>query len=232
MATKKTTKAARKSPAKRSTAKKSRAATRKPAAGRRPARAVAKQTAPSEAPLERYGLMELGGKPATIVGPDVLVGQTAPPFSAQVGAWAGMDLWQELAPLAATAGKVRILAPVPSLDTNTCNIETRRFNEEAAALSDDIVIITISADLPPAQKRWCGAAGVERVRVVSDHMAMQFGERYGALMKERRWLRRAVFVVDRDDRVVYAAYMPKTSDEPDYTAVLQAARQALETSGK
>jgi thiol peroxidase len=116
---------------------------------------------------------------------------------------------------------------VPSLDTNTCNIETRRFNEEAAALSDDVVIIAISADLPPAQKRWCGAAGVERVRVVSDHMAMEFGERYGTLMKERRWLRRAVFVVDRADRVVYAAYMPKLGDEPDYAAVLAAARQAL-----
>jgi thioredoxin-dependent peroxiredoxin len=225
MATKKAAKTTRKPGPRKTAAKKTRTATRKQAASKKaPARAPALQ--------ERFGLMSLGGQPATIVGADVKVGQTAPAFSAQVGAWAGMELWQDVAPLAATAGKVRILAPVPSLDTNTCNIETRRFNEEAAALSDDIVIITISADLPPAQKRWCGAAGVERVRVVSDHMAMAFGERYGTLMKERRWLRRAVFVVDRDDRIVYADYMPKTSDEPNYAAVLEAARQALGTNGQ
>ena len=152
---------------------------------------------------------------------------THPDFTAQVGVWPGLDLWQEVQPLAATAGQVRILAAVPSLDTNTCNLETRRFNEEAAALSDDIVIITVSTDLPVAQKRWCGAAGVERVRVVSDHMETEFGVRYGALMKERRWLRRAVFVVDRAGRIVYAAYMPKLGEEPDYAAVLEAARQAL-----
>ena len=228
MATKKTAKAARKSPAKKAAAKKTRATARKQTTARRSPRAAAKKTAASPAPLERVGLMAFSdGSQATIVGPDVKVGQTAPAFSAQVGAWDGLNLWQAVAPLAATAGKVRILAAVPSLDTATCNLETRRFNEEAAGLADDIVIITISADLPPAQKRWCGAAGVERVRVVSDHMAMEFGERYGALMKERRWLRRAVFVVDRDDRVVYAAYMPKLGDEPDYAAVLAAARQAL-----
>lgn len=224
MATKKAAKTTRKPKPRKSAAK-----TTRPAAGKKAASKKAAAQAP--ALLERFGLMSLGGQPATIIGADVKVGQTAPPFSAQVGAWAGMDLWQAVAPLAATAGKVRILAPVPSLDTNTCNIETRRFNEEAAALSDDIVIITISADLPPAQKRWCGAAGVERVRVVSDHMAMEFGERYGTLMKERRWLRRAVFVVDRADRIVYADYMPKTSDEPNYADVLAAARQALGTTG-
>ncbi len=227
MATKKTAKTKRTT---KSAAKKTRPAARK-TASKRPARPAAarKRAAPvAPAPVERPGLMAFSdGSPATIVGADVIVGQTAPGFTAQVGAWEGLAMWQPVAPLAATAGKVRILTPVPSLDTNTCNIETRRFNEEAASLSDDVVIIAISADLPPAQKRWCGAAGVERVRVVSDHMAMEFGERYGTLMKERRWLRRAVFVVDRADRVVYAAYMPKLGDEPDYAAVLAAARQAL-----
>jgi thiol peroxidase len=170
--------------------------------------------------------MELSGKPATIVGDDVRVGQTAPRFTAQVGLWAGRDMWSEVAALEATAGKVRILAAVPSLDTGTCDAETRRFNEEAAAVSENVVIIVISADLPPSQKRWCGAAGVERVRVVSDHMGMEFGIRYGCLMEERRWLRRAVFVVDAADQVVYAAYMPKLGDQPDYAAVLAAARAA------
>lgn len=178
-------------------------------------------------PLERLGLMELSGKPATIVGADVQVGQAAPDFTAQVGFWPGRDLWQEVAPLAETAGQVRILAAGPSLDTSTCNREMRRFNDEAASLGPDIVIITLSTDLPVAQKRWCGMAGAERLRVVSDHMAVEFGERYGALMKERRWLRRCVFVVDRHNVVRYAAYMPKLGDEPDYAAVLAAARQAL-----
>jgi thioredoxin-dependent peroxiredoxin len=232
MATKKAVKSTRKQARKSKAApaaKKSGGTAGKRAAAKRPAPTRAAPPA-SPAPMERTGLMELSGKPATIIGADVAAGQPAPDFTAQVGAWAGKDLWQELSPLAETAGKVRILAAVPSLDTNTCNIETRRFNEEAAALDNDIVIITISTDLPPAQKRWCGAAGVERVRVVSDHMATEFGERYGTLMKERRWLRRAVFVVDRAGTVVYAAYMPKNSVEPDYPAVLAAARQALEQS--
>jgi thiol peroxidase len=225
MATKKAAKkSTRKKQAGRAAAKQLRAAASKKTTARRTARPAAR----AQAPLERVGLMTWSdGQPATIVGADVQVGQLAPDFTAQVGVWPGLDLWHAVQPLAATAGRVRILASVPSLDTNTCNLETRRFNEEAAALSDDIVIITISTDLPVAQKRWCGAAGVERVRVVSDHMDTEFGVRYGTLMKERRWLRRAVFVVDRAGQVVYAAYMPKLGVEPDYAAVLEAARQAL-----
>jgi thiol peroxidase len=229
MATKKAAKTARKSKSTKAAAKK--AAAKKTGAARKQtsAQRVSRSVSPAPArPIERLGLMELSGKPATIIGADVVVGQAAPGFSSQVGYWPGKDLWQDVDPLAETAGKVRILAAVPSLDTNTCNVETRRFNEEAAALSDDVVIITLSLDLPVAQKRWCGAAGVERVRVVSDHMAAEFGERYGTLMKERRWLRRAVFVVDRAGTVRYAAYMPKLGEEPDYAAVLAAARAALE----
>lgn len=232
MATKNAAKAARKSGATKTATKKASSAAgkrtaSKRAAAKRPARPSGAQAAPPPALLERVGLMELSGKPATIVGTDVTVGQRAPDFTAQVGVWPGKDLWEAVAPLAETAGKVRILAPVPSLDTNTCNIETRRFNEEAAGLGDDIAIIFVSTDLPVAQKRWCGAAGADRVRVVSDHMAVEFGERYGALMRERRWLRRAVFVVDRAGVVRYSAYMPRLSVEPDYPAVLEAARQAL-----
>ena len=126
-----------------------------------------------------------------------------------------------------TKGKVRILAAVPSLDTPVCDRETRRFNQEAAALGDDIVIVVISADLPFAQKRWCGAAGVDQVLVVSDHMDMDFGEKYGTLMKEVRLMRRAVFVVDRDGNIVYADYMPALGDEPNYEEVLAAAKAAL-----
>ena len=181
-------------------------------------------------PTRRVGLIELSGKPATVVGDDVAVGQAAPRFTAQVGLWPGRDMWTDVDVLAATAGKVRILAPVPSLDTGTCDAETKRFNAEAAGLSEEVVVITISADLPPSQKRWCGAAGVERVMVVSDHMHMEFGVKYGCLMAERRWLRRAVFVVDQRDTVVYAAYMPKLGEQPDYEAVLGAARAAAEAA--
>jgi len=189
------------------------------------------QTQNAHAPTERVGLMELNGRPATIVGDDVQVGQAAPHFTVQVGQWPGHDLWAELDPLAATAGSVRILAAVLSLDTGVCDTETKRFNTEAAALGPVVHVITISADLPVTQKRWCGAAGADRVYAVSDHMAMEFGVKYGALMKERRWLRRAVFVVDQHDVVRYAAYMPKLGDQPDYEQVLAAARGLLAKAG-
>ena len=182
-------------------------------------------------PTERVGLMELNGRPATIVGDDVQVGQPAPHFTAQAGLWAGHDTWSEFDPLAVTAGTVRILAAVPSLDTSTCDAETKRFNVEAAHLGPSTHVIMISTDLPVAQKRWCGAAGVERVVTVSDHMALEFGVKYGTLMKERRWLRRAVFVVDQNDIIRYVAYMPKLGDQPNYEEVLATARQLVTREG-
>jgi thiol peroxidase len=184
---------------------------------------------PSTPPTERFGLIQVGGKPATVIGDDVVPGQTAPRFRAQVGLWPGQDLWAEIDPLEATAGLVRILAPVPSLDTSTCDTEMRRFNLEAAGLGDAVRVITISTDLPVAQKRWCGGAGVEQVYAVSDHMAGDFGLKYGTLIKERRWLRRAVFVVDQDDIVRYAAYMAKLGDQPNYEEVIALALELVES---
>jgi len=170
---------------------------------------------------ERTGLIQLAGKDATIVGDDIQVGQVAPDFSAHA-----LD-WSVVRGLADTQGKVRIIAAVPSLDTEVCDRETRRFNQEAASLSKDILIQVISADLPYAQKRWCGAVGVDQVMVLSDHQTAEFGEKYGCLIKERRILRRAVFVVDRQGKVTYAAYMPALGVEPDYSQVLEAAKAAL-----
>jgi len=170
---------------------------------------------------ERFGIIKVGGKDATIVGDDLSVGQPAPEFSAHA-----LD-WSVVNGLADTRGKVRIIASVPSLDTEVCDRETRRFNQEAATLDKDIVIQTISTDLPYAQKRWCGAAGVDQVQVLSDHQNAEFGERYGVLIKERRTLRRAVFVVGRDDKIAYAAYMPTLGNEPNYEEVLEAAKKAL-----
>lgn len=171
--------------------------------------------------VERSGLIKFRGVEATVIGPDLKVGDPAPEFVVQ-------DLeWSAFRGLADTHGKVRIIACVPSLDTDVCDREARRFNQEAAALGAEIAILVISADLPYAQKRWCGAAGVDQLRVLSDHMAVDFGQQYGCLIKEARLLRRAVFVIDRTGRVTYAAYMPALGVEPDYTAVLEAAKAAL-----
>ena len=170
--------------------------------------------------MEREGIFELGGKGVTIIGPDIEVGQDAPEFIV-------LDQdWNEVNALEASAGKVRIIAAVPSLSTSVCDRETRRFNEEAANLGEDVQIITISHDLPFTQKNWCGAAGVERVLVMSDHKDADFGEKYGTLIKERRILRRAVFVVNKEGKITYVDYMAALGDEPNYEEVLSAAQEA------
>ncbi len=171
--------------------------------------------------IERLGLINVGGKDYTVVGPDISVGQSAPDFSVQA-----LD-WSTVNGLGDTAGKVRIIAAVPSLETGVCDRETRHFNLEAASLGEDIAILVLSTDLPYTQKRWCGAAGVDKVMVLSDHMTAEFGEKYGCLIKERRVLRRAVFVVDRNDKITYVDYMPALGVEPNYDEVLAAARAAM-----
>jgi len=171
--------------------------------------------------LERFGIIKFRGQDATVLGEDLKAGMAAPEFTVQTLEWAAFH------GLADTQGKVRIIAAVPSLDTDVCDRETRRFNQEAAALDKDIAILVISNDLPYAQKRWCGAAGVDQVSVLSDHMTAEFGLHYGVLIKEARVLRRAVFVVDRAGKLTYVAYMPALGVEPDYPAVLDAARAAL-----
>ncbi|MBL6965316.1 MAG: thiol peroxidase [Anaerolineales bacterium] len=171
--------------------------------------------------IEREGLIQFGGKAAIIIGPDLEVGLTAPEFTVHT------QSWLDFSGLAETQGKVRIIAAVPSLETSVCDRETRKFNEEAAALSEEIAILVISTDLPYTQKRWCGAAGIEQVLVLSDHKTADFGAKYGCLLKDQRVLRRAVFVVDRSDRLAYVAYMSALGEEPDYAEVLAAAKAAL-----
>ncbi len=171
---------------------------------------------------ERFGLVKFRGQDVTVVGPDLTAGDAAPDFAVHAQDW---TLFKGLAD---TAGKVRLIAAVPSLDTDVCDRETRRFNIEAASLGTDVALLVISTDLPFAQKRWCGAAGVEQVMVLSDHLTADFGMKYGCLMKEVRILRRAVFVVDRGGVIVYAAYMPALGVEPDYEQVLSAIKASLE----
>lgn len=170
---------------------------------------------------ERVGLLQLHGKDATIVGPDITVGMMAPEFAVQDTGW------ETVQGLASTTGKVRIILALPSLDTGVCDREARRFNEAAASLSEDVVVLAVSMDLPPALKRWCAATGVERVVTYSDAYDGNFGVSYGAMIKERRQLRRAVWVVDRGGKVVYSEYLPALGDEPNYEAVLAAASAAL-----
>jgi thiol peroxidase len=173
--------------------------------------------------MERSGLMQIGGKDVTIVGPDIRVGEQAPEFRLQTQDWSFVDV------LDSTKGKVRILAAVPSMNTNVCDIETKRFNQEANTLDPEISIITISTDLPYTLKYWCAATGLDKVLLLSDAYDANFGEKYGTLVKERRILRRAVFVVDRKGKVVYSAYMPVLGDQPDYEEVLAAAKEALQS---
>lgn len=171
--------------------------------------------------LERTGLLKFRSMDVTILGSDLKIGDKAPDFIVQA------QDWNSIQGLEATRGKVRIIASVPSLETDVCDRETRKFNQEAATLSKDIAILVISMDLPYTQKKWCGAAGVEQVTVLSDHLLGDFGVKYACLIKEVRILRRAIFVVDRDGFIKYSAYMPVLGEEPDYADVLAVAKSAL-----
>lgn len=169
--------------------------------------------------MERAGAFQLKG-PVTLVGPELRVGDIAPAFTA-----VGNDL--TTVESSAFAGKVRIISSVPSLDTGVCDTQTRKFNQAASSLGEGAVVLTISVDLPFAQKRWCGNAGVDRVITLSDYRDHAFGKAYGTYIKELALLSRAVFVVDRNDRIVHVEYVPVAGQEPNYDAALEAARAAL-----
>lgn len=169
---------------------------------------------------ERTGIITFKGNPLTLVGPELKVGDKAPAFTAVDNGLAAKNL-------ADYAGKIKIISSVPSLDTPTCDTETRRFNQEAAGLPGNVVVLTISLDLPFAQARWCGAAGIDKVATLSDYRDRSFGNAYGVLIKELLLLSRAIFVVDADDVIRYIQIVPEVSSEPDYTAVIEAAKKLL-----
>lgn len=169
--------------------------------------------------MERQAAFGFVGGPATLVGPELNVGDRAPDFELMAN-----DLSKVT--LADSAGKVRIISVVPSLDTGVCDAQTRRFNEEASQFGDHVVVLTVSADLPFAQKRWCGAAGVDRVQTLSDYLNMSFGDAYGTHIKEFRLESRAVFVVNPDDTVTHVEYVPQAGQHPNYEAALNAAKEA------
>ena len=158
------------------------------------------------------------GNSITLLGNEVKVGDKAPDFKVLANDLSEVTLQD-------TKGQVRLLTSVPSLDTGVCDAETRRFNEEASSLGN-VKVLTVSVDLPFAQKRWCAAAGIENVQTLSDHRDLSFGEAYGVTIQELRLLTRAVFVVDSTDTVVYVEYVSEATNHPDYEAALEAARNA------
>ena len=168
--------------------------------------------------MEIAGATTLKGNPLTLVGPELKAGDAAPDFSL-------VDNGLKPVTLKDTGTQVRIISVVPSLDTPVCDAQTKRFNEEAAKLPD-LSIITVSMDLPFAQKRWCNDFQVDNVKMLSDHKDGSFGANYGTLIKELRIESRAIFVVDRGNKVVHAEYVKEVADHPNYEAALSAAKSA------
>ncbi len=169
---------------------------------------------------ERSGIITFKGNPMTLLGPELKVGDKAPDFAA-------VDTTLTPVTLASHAGKIQVISAVPSLDTPVCDTETRRFNQEAASLPDSVVVLTVSLDLPFAQKRWCGAAGIDRVTTVSDYRERSFGQNYGVLIKELLLLSRCIFVIDADGVIRYIQQVPEVTSEPDYAAVMAAVKTLL-----
>jgi len=167
---------------------------------------------------ERKGIITMKGQPLTLLGKELKVGEPAPDFEA---------LANDLSPvkLSSFRGRICIISSVPSLDTSVCDLMTCRFNEEAGNLGDEIVVLTVSMDLPFAQGRWCGAAGVKNVQTISDHRDASFGNAFGVLIRELRLLARAVFVVDKEGIVRYVQIVNELTNEPDYEAVLKVIRE-------
>ena len=165
--------------------------------------------------MEDTRTVTIKGNPLDLSGKPVKVGDTAPDFEVVAN-----DL--SIVKLSSFRGKVCLISSVHSLDTSVCDIETRKFNEKAGTLGDNIVILTISMDLPFAQKRWCGAAGVENLQTLSDYRFADFGEKFGVLIKELRLLTRAIFIVDEEGIIRYIQIVNELTNEPDYEEALEA----------
>lgn len=156
--------------------------------------------------------------PVTLPNKEVKVGEQAPEFTV-------LSTGLEPVTLQDTAGKIRLVSVVPSLDTGVCSDQTKRFSEEAASLGDDVEVLTISADLPFAQKRWTEINKVDAITTLSDHRDLSFGEAYGVTMQELRLLARSIFVIDGNDKIAYVEYVSEGTDHPDYEKALNAVKE-------
>lgn len=162
---------------------------------------------------ERKGAVTFKGNPMTLIGPEIKVGNRAPDFQVTAGDLSTVTLQN-------FKGKTKLISVVPSLDTPVCDQQTRRFNEEAGKLPADVEVLTISMDLPFAQKRFCSTAGIQKVKTLSDYKSASFGEAYGTLIQELHLLTRSVFIVGPDDKVQYVEYVKEVTDHPNYDAAL------------
>jgi thiol peroxidase len=169
---------------------------------------------------ERTNVVKMKGNPVTLLGNEVKVGDKAPDFTALAGLGAPVGLGD-------MKDKVKVFNVVVSVDTPVCDVQTKRFNKEAAGLGDGVEIVTLSMDLPFALKRYCAAEGIDRVKTLSDYQKASFGEAYGVLIKENRLLARSIFVVDKNDKVRHAEIVGEITQEPNYEAALKAVRESL-----
>ncbi|EPD82397.1 thiol peroxidase [Paenibacillus chitinolyticus] len=169
---------------------------------------------------ERKGAATFKGNPITLVGPELKAGDAAPDFKLN------KDLLNEVS-LSDYAGKVKLISVVPSIDTGVCDAQTRRFNEEAAKLGDNVAVLTVSVDLPFAQARWCGAAGIDQVVLLSDYKAKSFGQAYGVLIQELQLDMRSIFVIDANDKIQYVEYLGEMTEHPNYEAAIEAVKKLV-----
>jgi thiol peroxidase len=159
--------------------------------------------------MERLGIVTIHGNPLTLIGPDLRAGDKAPDFTV-------LDSDLKEVRLTDFAGKIKVISVTPSLDTPVCDIQARRFNQEAANFSDDVAVLNISMDLPFAIARFCSAAGIDRVKTLSDHRDASFGSAYGVLIKELRLLARSIFIIDKDNVIRLKEIVSEVSNHPDY----------------
>ena len=170
--------------------------------------------------MERKNVVTLKGNPVTLVGDEVKVGQKASDFKVLAHGLAEKTLSD-------FKGKIKLIASVPSLDTPICDLQIKRFNDEASNISKDVVIIFISMDLPFAQKRFCDEFNINKIKTLSDHREADFGIKYGVLIKELRLLARAIFLIDKDDTVRYVEYVKEVGTPPDYESALNAIKNTV-----
>lgn len=161
------------------------------------------------------------GMPVTLRGQEVESGDKAKNFKALKQDLSEFDFYKE------TEGKIKVISVVPSIDTGVCSLQTQRFNEESTKLSDDVFIVTISVDLPFAQKRFCGAEGIDSIEVVSDHKDLDFGEKYGFVIDEFRLLSRGVLVINKDNKIKYVEYVDEVTNHPDYDKALEEVKKLI-----
>lgn len=171
--------------------------------------------------IKRENILTIAGNPLTLLGKEIKVGEKAPDFKCVKQDLSQFEFYKD------TEDKVTVISVVPSLDTGVCEMQTKKFNKEATRLSDDVEILTISVDLPFAQKRFCGAEGIDNIQVISDHKDLDFGLKYGFAIEELRLLARGIVIVDKDREVKYVEYVTEVTNHPDYDAALNAVREIV-----